>query len=113
MNENDDLTNCIIGSMDVEALYPSIDIDFSVEKCEKLVYESEVQFKNVDVNELGLYLVLCMEPNELARKGIPQFCPTWKKKGKTPTITASGTDNYEQKRWSCWNRCQLNQTETN
>ena len=32
-NENEDLSDCILGSMDVEALYPSIDIDFAVEKC--------------------------------------------------------------------------------
>ena len=32
-NEEKDLKNCIIGSFDVEALYPSIDVDFAVEKC--------------------------------------------------------------------------------
>ena len=32
INETVDLSNCIIGSMDVKALYPSIDIDFAVEK---------------------------------------------------------------------------------
>ena len=106
VNESEDLTGCIIGSMDVEALYPSIDINFSVEKCVELIYESGVQFKNADINELGLYLALCMEPAELIAKEIAQFCPTRKKKGKKPTITASGTETNEQKRWSCWNRSQ-------
>ena len=48
--------------MDVTAFYPSIDIDFSVERCVEMIYESEVQFKNVNVNELGLYLSLYVEP---------------------------------------------------
>ena len=30
VNEEIDLKNCVIGSMDVKALYPSIDIDFEV-----------------------------------------------------------------------------------
>ena len=37
VNETVDLNNCIIGSMDVKALYPSIDIDFAVEKCVEMI----------------------------------------------------------------------------
>ena len=31
--EKINLRNCVIGSMDVKALYPSIDIDFAVKTC--------------------------------------------------------------------------------
>ena len=40
INETVDLTNCVIGSMDVKALYPSIDIDFAVDKCVEMIVES-------------------------------------------------------------------------
>ena len=52
VNETVDLTNCIIGSMDVKALYPSIDIDFAVEKCVEMILKSNVKFENetVDLN---------------------------------------------------------------
>ena len=37
VNEEEDLTNCVIGSMDVKALYPSIDIDFAVRKMRRSI----------------------------------------------------------------------------
>ena len=48
-----DLSRCILGSMDVKALYPSIDIDFSVDECVELLLESEIDFKDLDTAELG------------------------------------------------------------
>ena len=59
VNINEDLSECIIGSMDVAALYPSIDIEFSVNRCVDMIFNSEVKFNNINVEELGLYLALC------------------------------------------------------
>ena len=97
VNKNENITDCIIGSMDVEALYPSIDIDFSVDRCVELIYESGVEFINIDVDELGLYLSLCLTKEELIKYGIEHFCPTRKHKGKKPTITGSGSETNESK----------------
>ena len=45
-----------IGSADVKALYPSLDIPFTIEiVCEEL-YKSKIRFEGVDTEELGLYL---------------------------------------------------------
>ena len=63
-NENQDLEGCMIGSFDVDALYPSIDIDFAIEKCLELIPQSEVEFKSIDASELGLYLALTMDKKE-------------------------------------------------
>ena len=52
-NETEMLSSSVVGSMDVKALYPSIDIDFAVEKCVELMQESNVKFNNVHVDELG------------------------------------------------------------
>ena len=51
--------------MDVEALYPSLDIDFTVEKVCEVLYESAVKFEGVDYKELGLYLSLVKNDDEL------------------------------------------------
>ena len=53
----EDLSDCIVGSMDVEALYPSIDIDFASDRCIKLLRDSGIRFTNIDADELGLFLV--------------------------------------------------------
>ena len=42
--------------MDVEALYPFIDISFACEKCEEPLNASKVVFDNVDYEEVGLLL---------------------------------------------------------
>ena len=55
-NENTDISNCIVGSMDVEALYPSIDVDFSVDRCGDILLESGITFENADYKEIGLFL---------------------------------------------------------
>ena len=67
VNETVDLTDCVIGSMDVKALYPSIDIDFAVEKCVEMIIESDVKFQNVNTDELGLYLSLTVDKRDLER----------------------------------------------
>ena len=45
INEEVDLRNCVIGSMDVKALYPSIEIDFAVDKCIEMIIKSESNFE--------------------------------------------------------------------
>ena len=49
VNETVDLTNCIIGSMDVKALYLSIDIDFAVEKCVGMILQSSPVWRGCHV----------------------------------------------------------------
>ena len=102
VNEEVDLKNCIIGSMDVKALYPSIDIDFAVEKCVEMINKSEVKFEKVNTEELGLYLSLTMSVEERRKLGIEDFCPKRKRTGKNPTITGCGTKDNKEERWECW-----------
>ena len=104
VNETVDLRNCVIGSMDVKALYPSIDIDFAVEKCVEMIVESGVTFKNVNTDELGLYLALTVERSEIEKEKLTEYAATRKKKGKNPTITGCGMKEREDERWKSWNR---------
>ena len=105
LNESEDLDNCIIGSMDVSALYPSIDIDFSVDRCVEMIQDSDAKFDHINVDELGLYLSLCA--NSIIEQDLYRLCPTWKRKGKRPTITTCGTESNEKRRWQCWNKSEI------
>ena len=85
-NQQENLDKCIAGSMDIEALYPSIDI----------------KFIHIDINELGLFLSLTTTKQELEAKNIYNYCPTRDGKGRTPTLVSSGTNKHVKKRWSGW-----------
>ncbi|CAI9732667.1 Hypothetical predicted protein [Octopus vulgaris] len=52
-NNTCDLTGCMVGSMDVVSLYPSIDVDFAVEVCVEMINESKVEFCNVNAMSTG------------------------------------------------------------
>ena len=104
VNETVNLERCIIGSMDVKALYPSIDIDFATEKCVEMIQKSEINFKNVNTEELGLYLSLTMSEKELEEAGIRKHCAKRKRSGKKPTITGCGMKEKENERWECWRK---------
>ena len=62
-NINHNITDDMIGSFDVEALYSSININFAVQKCLELISESESEseFKSGDTLKLGLYLSILMD----------------------------------------------------
>eukprot|EP00794_Sanderia_malayensis_P018544 gene18544-20405_t len=93
--------------MDVKALYPSIDVDFAVGKCIDLINESTVEFTNIDADELGLFLILTTDKDELEAKGLMTFCPTRiTRKGRAPKLEASGINSKEDKRWAGWVKCE-------
>ena len=71
----------IVGSLDVKALYPSIDVDFAADVVANEVYKSavEVDESSINVEELGLYLMLTTDEKELQDSGMRKHCPTRKK----------------------------------
>ena len=48
----------IIGSADVDALYPSLDIEFTIEKICEMFTNSEIEYKNINYKEVSLYIAL-------------------------------------------------------
>ena len=48
----------IIGSADVKALYPSLDINFTVDRVCDMLLISEVKFHGLWYKEIGLYLAI-------------------------------------------------------
>ena len=50
--------NTIIASTDVKALYPGLNIDFTIEKICEVFQESAMKIDGIDYEEMGLYLSL-------------------------------------------------------
>lgn len=94
----------VVGSADVKALYPSLDMDFTIEKVCDVFFESDIQGEGVDYEEVGLYLAINIEPEVLQRLNIADVCPSRKsKRGPKPTITASGAEEKKEKLFKRWN----------
>ena len=101
-NQEDD--GLIIGSTDVVVLYPSLGIDFTIDKVCEVFFESDISIQGIDYAELGLYLTVTTSPEVLTKLGIAGVCPTRKtNKGRPPTITASGSEEQKEKRFKPWN----------
>ena len=101
-NENTDIKNCVIGSFDVDALYPSIEVNFAIEKCLEIILASDITFKGIDFAEIGLYLSLTVKKKELEKETSlvdhqqsPAAANTWNMKD----VGTTGPNHYgEQQR---------------
>ena len=95
----------IIGSADVKALYPSLDIPFTIEKVCQEVLESELKFEGMWYEEIGLYIAVnyVNKMHELEELGLDEVCPTRDtNQGKKPTVQSLTHDSWED-RHSHWN----------
>ena len=93
----------IVGSADVKALYPSLDVAFTVDKVCEVFYESGVRVEGVNVEELGLYLSVSLKEDELIEEGIARYCPKRKSnRGRAPSITGSILEEKKEKRFMSW-----------
>ena len=96
----EDLSTCVLGSMDVEALYPSIDVAFAVDRCTELIRESQIKFTNVDADELGLFLMFNDTEENLIEIDILKYCPKRNSnKGRPPKFSAVSLVPNDSQRW--------------
>ena len=103
VNNNEVNPNWKVGSLDIEALYPSLDIP----KCSEIIiqelYNSDIQIKNINWKEVMLYLRYMLNDDQIKSKGLWQYCPTRKCSiGRPPTFIASGSDLKEEERLKSW-----------
>ena len=98
LDEND-----IVGSADIEALYPNLDIDFTIDKVCEVFEDSTVSVEGIDYAELGLYLSLNKTDDELREKELYDVCPTRSRaRGPRPTMTGCGAENNKERRHAPW-----------
>ena len=103
LNDNHITKDIIVGSADVNVLYPSLDVDFTVEKVCEVLYNSEIHVEGVDMEELGLYLALNLSEVELEKLGLLPYCPTRKtRRGRPPVITGCAMSDTRDKRFQPW-----------
>ena len=94
----------VLGSADVKSLYPSIPVDDAIDVVVEEFERKEICVEGIDYEELGLYLALTLEPEELEHSGIGDTCPTRAHNGRRPEITSSGMKVSKAERFDPWRR---------
>ena len=93
----------MVGSLDVEALYPSLDITRCAKVVGRKLYESDLKFTNLNWKEIALYLVFHMTEEELQEEQIRESCPRRRSnRGEGPKFTASGSKLKMEERFQPW-----------
>ena len=103
MNQNGNVSeHCIVGSLDVEALYPSLDVRRCAEAVSQKMFESDLVFPGLVWKEIALYLTYHLSRDQIQMEGIQAFCPTRRHKKGKPTFTASGSSKKVMIRHGPW-----------
>ena len=83
-----------VGSADVIALYPSLNVERVADVVGEMIKESEIKLEGVDYEEVGMYLAICKESKDLEALKIQELCPKRKhKQGRKPTLTGQAVSN--------------------
>ena len=95
--------NCMIGSLDIDSLYPSLDISRCAKVVSQKLYNSDLKFPGLDWKEIGLYLTFHLTNDEILEEGIREFCPKRRSnRGEGPKFTASGSKIKKNERFLPW-----------
>ena len=93
--KSDDL---MIGSLDVAALYPSIDTKQAAKICRDKVRESTLDIQGVDYRQAMIYLKLTIKPVDIVDAGIQGILPRrLAKRGPKPGIKSAGADDLRER----------------
>ena len=93
----------MIGSLDVEALYPSIDAKRAGQIVRERVTESQLRVDGVDWRWVLIYLSLTMTPHDKVDQRLTGVLPRRihkpGRKAKKPTILTASLDQHEERWW--------------
>ena len=107
LNDDEDLQiddEWVIGSLDIEALYPSLDINVCASITNMVLYNSGIKFKDLQWREIMLYLRYMLTDREIQRKQLDNYTPVRRTyRGRPPMFTASGSSTNYQTRMQPWN----------
>ena len=77
----------VVGSLDVEALYPALDIEIVARECAEEIIESGIEFIEVDTHKAGIYLKINNSEEDNTERKINHLLPERKSnKGRKPGI---------------------------
>ena len=100
-NQREIKTNYVVGSLDVEALYPSLDVPLCSKIIGEVLYESGIEIKNMQIKEIVLYLRY--NDSESITDELRKYLPTRVTRlGRPPIFTCSGSELKEEDRYKPW-----------
>ena len=106
INNDEDLQlneSHVIGSLDIEALYPSLDIDKCASIVNEKLYKSKISFANLQWKEIMLYLRFMLTDRQLRDRGLYIHAQKRRKRRKRPPLFhASGSDTDTEMRRRPW-----------
>ena len=101
--EEDVQKTWVVGSLDVDALYPSLDIERCAEVVSRKLFESDITFKGLSWKEIALYLRFHMSEDAIVENHYGKYLPQRKRKrGRKPEFHASGSDMNASVRHGPW-----------
>ena len=113
LNEGEVDKDWIVCSLDVEALYPSLDIEECAKVIEQQLIESPFEVTGLNWIEIALYLRFHLTDEEIKENKMEDYCPKRQsKKGRPPKFTASGSDTDIDKRLGSWLYDNITPSET-
>ena len=68
--EREGITEVVIGSLDVVALYPSIDQEEGPKIVADEIRKSDLKYENVDMHLIGVYLGTMMNDSDLKKQPV-------------------------------------------
>ena len=89
----------MVGSLDVEALYPSINVKRAGEICRDKVNESKLKMEGIDYRWGLVYIALTATPAEKVDLGLQGILPRKLRKRKAPTIKTVEEDDKRERWW--------------
>ena len=99
VNRRDHPRGLIIGSTDVVAPYPSLDINFTADKVCDIIRQSPIKFTNLWYEELSLYVAVNSTQAEIDSLGLTDVCPKrTTNMGQRPAVKSLNPQTEEKRR---------------
>ena len=97
--------DAVVISLDVKALYPSMDIEMTAGIASRMFLERGPDVSGVNTTELGLYLAVNYDKkrDQLEALGLADYCHTRRYKGgRPPTLTGCAVKEKEEDKLKSW-----------
>jgi hypothetical protein len=103
VNSNEEVgDNWVVGSLDVDSLYPSLDVERCARVVRQRLEQSNLTFERLQWKEVAMYLRYHMPPNEWEGCGFREFIPTRRFHKRPPLFVSSGSVNDIKIRHHPW-----------
>ena len=89
----------VVGSLDVVSLYPSLNIPRCARVVRDALFESNLEFRNLQWKEIALYFRYHLDQRDIMTEGLGWICPRRRHDRRPPMFVSSGSDRGKNKRY--------------